>query len=152
MGDAAVREVSRLPNLQELRLSYCKSLSDDSIDGIIRNSRSLRFLNLQRCTGITDAGYMPLREEAFRLLALNVLILTDCSFLTDETILSIALGCPQLQVLVLTFCCALTPASLEHLATHALAVPPPPAPPMFLIIIHVPCSSRSSICHIAVRQ
>lgn len=123
MGDNAVHEiVTQLSSLQELRLSYCKSLTNASMEFMIRYGRSLRFLNLQRCTGIQDLGFQLLRQEEFRMNGLAVLLLPDCSFLTDDTIYSIAVGCPQLRVLNLSFCCALSPLALEHLAERAKMV------------------------------
>ncbi|KAJ3050976.1 hypothetical protein HK097_008053 [Rhizophlyctis rosea] len=40
--------------------------------------------------------------------AMTELVLSDCSFLTDATVASIAASCPALRTLSLSFCCALT--------------------------------------------
>jgi len=78
------------PKLSKLSLSYCKNLSSE----LFSNSliwRKVKQLNLQRCTGIFDAGFAfwkdqinqenddPLIPDFFRLKKLN---LSDCSFLT----------------------------------------------------------------------
>jgi len=71
------------PKLSKLSLSYCKNLSSE----LFSNShiwRKVRYLNLQRCTGIFDAGFAfwkeqinqekedPLTPDFFRLKKLNL--------------------------------------------------------------------------------
>ncbi|KAJ3300093.1 hypothetical protein HK104_004562 [Borealophlyctis nickersoniae] len=48
--------------------------------------------------------------------ALEELILSDCSFLTDATVAAVAGSCPNLIALSLSFCCALTESFAPHLA------------------------------------
>ena len=78
------------PRLSKISLSYCKNLSSE----LFANSliwRKVKQLNLQRCTGIFDAGFAFWKEQitqekddpsipdSFHLKKLN---LSDCSFLT----------------------------------------------------------------------
>jgi len=113
------------PKLSKLSLSYCKNLSSE----LFSNSliwRKVRYLNLQRCTGIFDAGFAfwkdqinqekedPLTPDFFRLKKLN---LSDCSFLTDAAINSIAETCVELEEISLSFCCALTDECILNLIT-----------------------------------
>jgi CRP-like cAMP-binding protein len=113
------------PKLSKLSLSYCKNLSSE----LFSNSliwRKVKQLNLQRCTGIFDAGFAfwkdqinqenddPLIPDFFRLKKLN---LSDCSFLTDAAINSIAETCSELEEISLSFCCALTEECILNLIT-----------------------------------
>ncbi|KAJ3027550.1 hypothetical protein HDV00_011030 [Rhizophlyctis rosea] len=59
-------------------------------------------------------SYVPFNSRGF---AMTELILSDCSFLTDATVASIAASCPNLTALSLSFCCALTEAFASPLAT-----------------------------------
>ncbi|ORX76221.1 RNI-like protein [Anaeromyces robustus] len=113
------------PKLSKLSLSYCKNLSSE----LFSNSliwRKVKQLNLQRCTGIFDAGFSiwkeqinqekddPLIPDFFRLKKLN---LSDCSFLTDAAINNIAETCLELEEISLSFCCALTEECIFNLIT-----------------------------------
>ena len=104
-----------LLDLQELKLAYCKSLTDTALQSILMLARRIRALNLQRCTGISDAGWRILRSPENQMSDLVALVLADCSFLSDDTVRSLATGCPALQYLNLSFCCALSPLAIEYL-------------------------------------
>jgi len=113
------------PRLSKISLSYCKNLSSE----LFSNSllwRKVKQLNLQRCTGIFDAGFAlwkeqinqenddPLIPDFFCLKKLN---LSDCSFLTDAAINNIAETCLELEEISLSFCCALTEECILNLIT-----------------------------------
>ncbi|KAJ3235732.1 anaphase-promoting complex subunit Hcn1 [Chytriomyces hyalinus] len=53
-----------------------------------------------------------------RFFELRELILSDCSFLTDTTVTTLTKTCPKLNILSLSFCCALTEASIQPLSTY----------------------------------
>jgi F-box/leucine-rich repeat protein 7 len=101
--------------LEELKVSYCKNLTNTTMINIGKYASGISILYLQRCTSISDAGFAFLRNPETPLNKLTVLSLSDCSFLTDETILSLSKGCPELRALNLTFCCSLTSVALDHL-------------------------------------
>ncbi|ORY15787.1 RNI-like protein [Neocallimastix californiae] len=113
------------PRLSKISLSYCKNLSSE----LFANSliwRKVKQLNLQRCTGIFDAGFAFWKEQitqekddpsipdSFHLKKLN---LSDCSFLTDTAINNIADTCQELEEISLSFCCALTDECILNLLT-----------------------------------
>lgn len=153
-------------SLDYLNVSHCKSLGDD----VMECSRwiTIKKLNLQRCTAITDRGFKKWEELAnlfeklnsmtstskiqipeieitpsnpsahsvdednksisgylnvprnsehrsITYFALEELSLADCSFLTDETIITITKTCPKLKKLYLSFCCSLTEAFASFL-------------------------------------
>jgi len=104
-----------LPGLRELKLAYCKAISDLSLQHLLERCQHLRALNLQRCTGISDASWRTLQVPQHQLPELVALVLADCSFLTDDAVASISIGCPHLKYLNLSFCCALSSAAVESI-------------------------------------
>lgn len=103
---------NQCPQLREVLLSYCKQLTDSTITYFGNFAANLRRINLQRCLGITDAAWRIFNGDASspRKYKLQEIVLSDCSFLTDASILDIAEACTNLQVLNISFCCAVTEA------------------------------------------
>ncbi|GMM30077.1 hypothetical protein DAMA08_028220 [Martiniozyma asiatica (nom. inval.)] len=99
--------------LTKLNLGYCKYLTDQSMKHISINLPNLLELDLSRCTTITDLGFISWLGNK---LSIQKLILRDCTFLSDKAIEAIPLTCPNLNFLDLTFCCMLTDLSLHHLS------------------------------------
>ncbi|KAG0169574.1 hypothetical protein DFQ28_011146 [Apophysomyces sp. BC1034] len=105
--------------LTEIILSYCKNLTDQTMHHLAQyNAKTLERLNVQRCTKITDDGFMAWADTVFP--ALQHVVLNDCSFLTDKAIAYLIKAAPQLQHLSISFCCALSDSAVEDLAqlTH----------------------------------
>ncbi|KAJ3370748.1 hypothetical protein GGF31_003770 [Allomyces arbusculus] len=69
--------------------------------------RTIRSLNLQRCTGLRDDAFAqwPVIGPSW---SLETLLLGDCSLLTDGALHMISHTCSQLRTLGLAFCCALS--------------------------------------------
>ncbi|KAF9089725.1 hypothetical protein BGX23_006483 [Mortierella sp. AD031] len=129
------------PLLSHLNLSYCKNITDKSFIHLCSSgSRQLEYLNLQRCTTISPEAFISLSMESFDpepapdmmnghplqeapvpakeacFPRLKELYLSDCTFLTDEAIVSLAPNMPRLEIVSLSFCCALTDIALEALS------------------------------------
>lgn len=109
--------IACLMNLSTLNVSYCKMLTGKMLEST--SWSNLRNVNFQRCTGIKDDGFQQWQQESLKPNALSFaslnfyledLNLSDCSFLTDATILAISAKCPRLVKLSLSFCCSLTEA------------------------------------------
>lgn len=103
--------------LQNVQLSYCKSLNDDMM--LHKTWASLLKANFQRCTGIFDKGFahwVTIQTTLSQPFAMLDLCLSDCTYLTDESIVAIASTCPSLQNLNLSFCCSLSEQSMAILA------------------------------------
>ncbi|KAJ3312470.1 hypothetical protein HDV04_003070 [Boothiomyces sp. JEL0838] len=113
-GVLAVLE--KAPNLVKINLGYCKNLTEKIMNHIAWST--MKEVNIQRCTGIHDSGFKSWMEKGISptisiplgslIFALEDLNLSDCSFLTDETIQVLGTRCPQLKRLCLSFCCSLT--------------------------------------------
>ena len=97
--------------IEEIILSYCKSLNNDLYKDPFLFS-NLKRINLQRCTTITDVGYRHLEGHQ---LELEYLVLSDCSFLTDASISIICKSCPNLKALSVSFVCGLTEKCVDSL-------------------------------------
>ncbi|KAF9354584.1 hypothetical protein BGX34_010919 [Mortierella sp. NVP85] len=124
-------KVRGCPLLARLNLSYCKNLTDRSFIHLSQyGSRQLESLNLQRCTTITSEAYISLNMDRRRALQerstsghaipvepcfprLRELYLSDCTFLSDDAIVSLAPNVPRMEVFSLSFCCALTDIAVE---------------------------------------
>ncbi|KAG1468864.1 hypothetical protein G6F56_003590 [Rhizopus delemar] len=102
------------PSLTELSLSYCKKLSDATMRHLANYcSQTLEYLNIQRCTRITDSGFLAWTDTRFPHL--KFLNLNDCSFLTDQAVGYLVVAAPRLSQLSLSFCCALSDSAIEGL-------------------------------------
>ncbi|KAK3842739.1 MAG: hypothetical protein J3R72DRAFT_367652 [Linnemannia gamsii] len=136
------------PLISHLNLSYCKNLTDRSFIHLCSaGSRQLEYLNLQRCTTISPEAFISLSLETFDpepaadmtngnpppppqpvpipgkeacFPKLKELYLSDCTFLTDEAIVSLAPNMPRLENISLSFCCALTDIALEALSDSCM--------------------------------
>ncbi|KAG0019106.1 hypothetical protein BGZ82_000242, partial [Podila clonocystis] len=133
------------PLLSKLNLSYCKNLTDKSFVHLsMYGSKQLESLNLQRCTTITPEAFMSLDMNSKRVSAvaaaqngsvpspheedselidpcfpnLKELYLSDCTFLSDAAIVSLAPHVPRLRDISLSFCCALTDIAIEAISDH----------------------------------
>ncbi|KAJ3091252.1 hypothetical protein HK100_007221, partial [Physocladia obscura] len=113
LTDSAVQAVLAFsPELAAIQLSYCKNLTDVVMDH--PTWTGVRSVNMQRCTAISDAGFAMWAAKSLKF-ALKELVLSDCSFLTDAAVANIAACCGELEVLSLSFCCALTEACFGSL-------------------------------------
>ncbi|ODQ66071.1 RNI-like protein, partial [Nadsonia fulvescens var. elongata DSM 6958] len=99
--------------LKRVSLSYCKHITDRSMYHISAcASNRLESLDLTRCTSITDQGfnYWSLVPGFCQL---TKLILADCTFLSDSSIISLIGAAKNLLHLNLSFCCSLSDVSVE---------------------------------------
>eukprot|EP01135_Chromosphaera_perkinsii_P004405 Nk52_evm8s280 gene=Nk52_evmTU8s280 len=90
-----------------LELSYCKNLTELSIEHISKHCSKLTHLNLQRCTGISNAGFLSFTKSP-PLLFLKHLNLSDCMILNDAGLESVLKSIPNVEHLDLSFCSSLT--------------------------------------------
>ena len=84
--------------LKDVKLSYCKSISDRLMHMIAACAASrLESLDLTRCTAVTDAGFRFWASTQFSRL--KKLVLADCTYLSDAAIYSLAQSAKSLQEL-----------------------------------------------------
>lgn len=99
-------------NLNKLTLRHCKNLTDLTLYHMSLYAKDrLTYLDFTRCTGLTDVGFSYWSYQMFPKL--KTLIISECIFLTDNSIRSILNSCPNLAYLNVSFCCSLTDAAIE---------------------------------------
>lgn len=116
-GHSAASTPPATTGITRIALSYCKNLTDTSMKYMAEfGAETLVYINFQRCTTITDAGFESWQPGSFKRL--ESVILNDCTFLTDMAISSLVRAAPNIRYMSLSFCCALTDNSIEVLAQH----------------------------------
>lgn len=118
MNDQALYNIINTAyKLEELDLGYCKHISDRSMHCIaVHASQRLKVLKLARCTSITDAGFGYWSYAPAGFPRMTTLVLRDCTFLSDNSIVALTNCCAALESLDLSFCCALSDTSVEVLS------------------------------------
>ncbi|KAI8086746.1 uncharacterized protein BX664DRAFT_336658 [Halteromyces radiatus] len=110
------KRVNHSKGLEWLSLSYCKNLNDVTMQHLAEyTNTTLTYLNIQRCTKITDQGFVAWTSNPV-FIKLQHLLLMDCSFLTDRTIQLICQAAPLLTRLSLSFCCSLSDSAMIPLS------------------------------------
>lgn len=105
--------------LQSLDLSGCSNLTDVSISMLAKSAPGLISLNLIGCNKVSDKGIIEIARNCYKLRVLNMQF---CD-LTDASLVALANtfdrdeeGCPELQVLDVTWCHRITDRGLKALA------------------------------------
>ncbi|EXJ87276.1 hypothetical protein A1O3_04235 [Capronia epimyces CBS 606.96] len=104
------------PKLSSITLSYCKHVTDRTMAHIATHAHDrIESMDLTRCTTITDAGFQFWGNVKFTRL--RKLCLADCTYLSDQSIVWLVNGAGSgLRELDLSFCCALSDTATEVLA------------------------------------
>ncbi|XP_060184887.1 F-box/LRR-repeat protein 4 [Lycium barbarum] len=137
-GLSAVAEGCR--DLRTLHLAGCRFVSDLLMKALSKNCHNVEELGLQGCTNITDSGVSVLVEGCPRIkhldinkcsnigdigissvsgvcsLTLKTLKLLDCYKVGDDSILSLANYCKNLETLVIGGCRNISDESMKSLA------------------------------------
>ncbi|XP_078659477.1 F-box and leucine-rich repeat protein 13-like isoform X3 [Branchiostoma floridae x Branchiostoma belcheri] len=111
---ASFNVISQCKNLQDLNLSECKSLSDDSLRQIAEGCRALLYLNVS----YTDISDGAMRALARSCLNMQYLSLAYCQKFTDKGLhyLTTGKGCRKLIHLDLSGCTQLTSVGFHHVS------------------------------------
>lgn len=106
------------PKLRQIRLSYCKHVTDRTMHHFAMHaSNRLVSLDLTRCTTITDVGFSYWSQDNIKFTKLSKLVLADCTYLSDQAIIYLTNAAGQsLRHLDLSFCCALSDTATEVIA------------------------------------
>lgn len=111
---ASHNDVIGCGKLHKMILRHCKNLTDLTLYHMSLYAKDrLTYLDFTRCSGLTDVGFSYWAYQSFPNL--KTLIVSECIFLTDNSIRSIVNGCPNLSHLNLSFCCSLTDVAIELL-------------------------------------
>lgn len=90
----------RCPNLQELRLEWCKQVDNRTVRALLHSCRNLRILRLDGCQRISDSAFVSQPFDImYGLMELIEIGLSQCPQITDETLHVLVKKCPKLQIL-----------------------------------------------------
>uniref|UniRef100_A0A8C3HNK5 F-box and leucine rich repeat protein 13 n=1 Tax=Chrysemys picta bellii TaxID=8478 RepID=A0A8C3HNK5_CHRPI len=118
------KSISECKNLQDLNVSECQGLNDESMRLISEGCPALLYLNLsytditngtlRLLSRISDAGLRSFLEgsSGTKLRELN---LTNCIHVTDASLMKIAQRCHNLAYLNMRYCESVTDAGIEAL-------------------------------------
>lgn len=107
----------KCPNLRQLCVSKCGELTDSTLVALANFNTHLSTLEVAGCHQFTDIGFQALGKVKCPLMCrelkmihiylfqnckyLERMDLEECNMITDQTLLSLATGCPSLEKLVL---------------------------------------------------
>ncbi|KAG2307205.1 hypothetical protein Bca52824_026953, partial [Brassica carinata] len=84
-------------NLTKLNLSSCTSFSDTGLAYLTRFCKKLKVLNLCGCVeAVSDNAFQTIGENCSQMQSLN---LGWCENISDDGVMSLAYGCPDLRTL-----------------------------------------------------
>ncbi|KAK4413598.1 hypothetical protein Salat_2772500 [Sesamum alatum] len=102
-------------NLEELSLQGCTNLTDSGLTVLVEGCKKLKHLDLNKCSNIGDIGICTISEAcSSSLLTLKLL---DCYKIGDDSILSLAKYCKNLETLIIGGCRDLSDESIKSLAS-----------------------------------
>ncbi|KAJ4460475.1 putative leucine Rich Repeat family protein [Paratrimastix pyriformis] len=114
MGEEGFEALGGCLSLEEVDVSHCQKLNGRALGLLTQRLTQLRVLRMQKCLG-------PTVNEGVRVLAgtchgLEVLDVSTCRDLSEESLVSVGRQCPALLELVADDCPkAVTPATLQQL-------------------------------------
>ena len=102
----------KLFKLRALDLGECP-VEDGALKAVGSCCKQIRFLNLNQCVTLTDAGVIALVKENPKLRLVNLACVSD---ITNKSVVAIATSCPELQSLNISKC-----VNVSNKGVHALA-------------------------------
>ncbi|KAK7357927.1 hypothetical protein VNO80_17224 [Phaseolus coccineus] len=102
-------------SLEELGLQGCTSITDNGLIYLASGCQRIRFLDINKCSNVSDVGVSSICR-AFSS-SLKTLKLLDCYKIGDETILSLADCCGNLETLIIGGCRDVSAEAIKSLAT-----------------------------------
>lgn len=114
--DAALEALSKnCSNLEELGLQGCTSITDNGLINLASGCPRIRFLDINKCSNVSDVGVSSISRACSS--SLQTLKLLDCYKIGDETILSLAEFCGNLETLIIGGCRDVSADAIKSLAT-----------------------------------
>jgi hypothetical protein len=103
LTDICLEPISKL-KIRSLDLSYCKNLSGETWEHLVKMNLTLEALSLRRLSKVSGESIIQALRNNLEFLELKQLDLSDCSLLSDKAILQIVQVCPNLVELNISFC------------------------------------------------
>ncbi|KAJ1436354.1 Leucine-rich repeat [Sesbania bispinosa] len=102
-------------NLEELGLQGCTNITDNGLINLASGCRRIKFLDINKCSNVSDTGVSSISRVCSS--SLKTLKLLDCYKIGDETILSLAKFCDNLETLIIGGCREVSDDALKSLAS-----------------------------------
>lgn len=102
-------------NLEELGLQGCTSITDNGLINLASGCQRIKFLDINKCSNVSDVGVSSICKACSS--SLKTLKLLDCYKIGDETILSLAKFCDNLETLNIGGCRDVSNDAIKLLAT-----------------------------------
>ena len=104
-------------NLEELGISFAEEMDENGIFSIAQ-LKKLKLLKLKRAKKVKADNFVTLFANN-NLKQLENLDLSECVQVNDEVIQTLALGCPNLDKVVLNWCWDIRDSGLEYLIRYS---------------------------------
>ncbi|KAK6160529.1 hypothetical protein DH2020_003910 [Rehmannia glutinosa] len=101
-------------NLEELNLQGCTNLTDSGLTVLVEGCKRLKHLDLNKCSNIGDISISNISKACSS--SLTTFKLLDCYKIGDDSILSLANYCKNLETLIIGGCRDLSDESIKSLA------------------------------------
>lgn len=106
----------RCNGIQEINLSYCHLISDNTVVALAENCPNIHTINLDVCDHITDRAVVALAENCPNIHTIN---LSSCEHLTNKAVVALAEHCPNIHTINLqTDCRKITDVAIISFAVH----------------------------------
>ncbi|XP_028787584.1 F-box/LRR-repeat protein 2-like [Neltuma alba] len=102
-------------NLEELDLQGCASITDKGLTSLASGCKQIKYLDINKCSNVGDVGVSCLSKACSS--SLKTLKLLDCDKIGDETIISLAEFCNNLETLIIGGCRDVSDDAIKSLAT-----------------------------------
>uniref|UniRef100_A0A5B7BC03 Putative F-box/LRR-repeat protein 4 n=1 Tax=Davidia involucrata TaxID=16924 RepID=A0A5B7BC03_DAVIN len=113
--DAVLQALSKnCHNLEELGLQGCTNITDSGLTVLVDGCQWVKHLDINKCSNIGDIGISSVSEACSS--SLKTLKLLDCYKVGDESILSLAKFCKNLETLIIGGCRDISDESIKSLA------------------------------------
>ncbi|CAN4123711.1 unnamed protein product [Withania somnifera] len=115
VSDSLLKALSKnCHNLEELGLQGCINITDTGLCVLVEGCRNIKHLDINKCSNIGNIGVSAVSKACASIL--STLKLLDCFKVGDESILSLADNCKNLETLVIGGCRNISDESMKSLA------------------------------------
>ncbi|KAK6921487.1 Leucine-rich repeat [Dillenia turbinata] len=102
-------------NLEDLGLQGCTNITDSGLTVLVRGCQLIKHLDINKCSNVGDGGISTVSQAC--AATLKTLKLLDCYKVGDESILSLARFCRNLETLIIGGCRSISDESIKSLAS-----------------------------------
>ncbi|XP_057477771.1 uncharacterized protein LOC130765385 [Actinidia eriantha] len=114
--DAVLQALSKnCHNLEELGLQGCANMTDSGLTILVDGCHNIKHLDVNKCSNVGDVGISSVSKACSA--SLKTLKLLDCYKIGDESILTLAQFCKNLETLIIGGCRNVSDVSIKSLAT-----------------------------------